>query len=118
MFNVRKMPLGGVILSGHSHSAMLTQEDIKPSLVDEENMPLAQLIARLTQLPAKILGIKAGSLAVGQSADVCIFDPHRHWTVSKDNILSKGRNTPFTGWELASIVTHTLFKGELVYSLD
>ena len=38
---------------------------------------LADALARVTHVPARILGVEAGTLAVGAPADVCVFDPQR-----------------------------------------
>ena len=58
--------------------------------------------------PARILGIPHGTLAPGAAADVCIFDPPRPWRLDADTLHSRGRNTPFLGWEFTGRVTHTL----------
>ena len=47
----------------------------------EERIVLPAVLARLTTIPAAILGLDSGHLAVGQPADVCVFDPHVHWRV-------------------------------------
>ena len=36
--------------------------------------------ARSPRRRRAVLGITAGSLAVGAAADVCVFDPDAHWT--------------------------------------
>ena len=87
-------------------------------LVDDKNFTLSDLISRLTSQPASILGIDAGTLSIGAKADVCIFDPERHWNFTEANMESFGKNTPFVGWELQGCVTHTLSNGNLVYQLD
>ncbi len=87
-------------------------------LVDEGVLPLTEALARLTSRPARILGIEAGSLAIGQPADICIFDPERYWTLSADSLVSHGHNTPFLGWEFKGRVTYTLLDGKLVHVTD
>jgi dihydroorotase len=87
-------------------------------LVDERAIDLATLIHRLTAGPAKILGLPYGTLAVGSTADVCIFDPELIWQLDTSTIQSRGHNTPFMGREFKGRVTHTLLAGDLVYSLD
>lgn len=87
-------------------------------LVDEKLMSMAEAIARVTLFPANILGIKAGTLDKGANADICIFDPERFWQLSKENIFSFGKNSPFLGWDLKGMVTHTFVDGELVYEVD
>ena len=34
--------------------------------------------------PASILGINAGGLAIGDIADVCIFDPDKQWQINSE----------------------------------
>jgi dihydroorotase len=84
-------------------------------LVDEGMLTLADAVALLTQKPADILGVDAGELGVGATADVCVFDPADSWTLTEDSLVSRGRNTPFFGWQLRGRVTHTLVGGRLVF---
>jgi len=85
-------------------------------LVDEGVLGLPEAIARVTCGPADILGVELGRLSRGYSADICIFDPDRHWELNRENMLSAGHNTPFLGWEFRGRVIHTLFEGRLVFS--
>jgi dihydroorotase len=87
-------------------------------LVDEGVLGLAEAIALLTDRPATILGIDAGHLGAGGTADICIFDPNAHWTLNEELMQSRGHNSPFLGWELRGRVTHTFVGGQLVYELD
>lgn len=86
-------------------------------LVDEGIMPLSDAIARITLLPANILGIKAGTLAAKAPADICIFDPKQRWQLNSETMVSFGHNTPFLGWEFKGRVTHTFIDGRLEYQL-
>jgi dihydroorotase len=86
-------------------------------LVDEHVIELDELIQRMTAGPARILGLPFGTLSVGASADVCVFDPDRVWQLNSDTIRSNGHNTPFMGWEMKGRVIHTLLAGKLVHSL-
>lgn len=81
-------------------------------------LSLRDALACVTSRPAEVLGIEAGTLAVGCPADLCIFDPEAYWTVGPELLRSRGKNSPFAGWELKGRVTHTLLGGELVYTLD
>ncbi|MCP4289542.1 MAG: dihydroorotase [Gammaproteobacteria bacterium] len=85
-------------------------------LVDEGVLGLPEAIARVTCGPADILGVELGRLSRGYSADICIFDPDRHWELNQEEMLSAGHNTPFLGWEFRGRVIHTLFEGRLVFS--
>ena len=86
-------------------------------LVDEGILTLNAAIALLSHKPAEILGIDAGQLGVGATADVCIFDPDAWWTLTESHFVSRGRNSPFLGWEFRGRVTHTLVGGEVVFEL-
>jgi len=86
-------------------------------LVDEHVLELGELIHRLTAGPAGILSLPFGTLSVGASADVCIFDPDYTWQLNTDTLLSNGHNTPFMNWEMKGRVIHTLLAGKLVHSL-
>jgi len=85
-------------------------------LVDDGIMTLPDVIARLTYMPARILGIDAGTLSPGSAADICIFDPQQYWTPTAHSIISQGHNTPFMDWELKGLAAYTLLGGNIVYS--
>jgi len=88
-------------------------------LVDEGLLDLADLIERLTAGPARVLGLEGlgiGRLVEGGVADVAILDPDAVWRVDQATLLSAGKNTPFTGWELRGRARHTLVEGRLVHS--
>lgn len=82
---------------------------------NEMKVPLAKALARITSDPARVLGIKAGTLAVGTAADICIFDPQAEVTISRNGLKSQGKNTPFLGYALPGRVKATLIDGKLVY---
>lgn len=84
-------------------------------LVGEKLLTLPQAIALVTQKPADILGLDAGRLGVGATADVCIVDPKARWRLSEEGMVSRGRNTPFFGAELGGRVSHTIVGGRVVY---
>ena len=86
-------------------------------LVKQNALSLNQAIAALTEKPAKILGLKAGSLAVGDNADICIFDPDYAWQVNAQTWKSAGKNTPFWEKTLTGRVIYTLQTGRLIYNL-
>jgi len=84
----------------------------------ESKLPLPQALARITTQPARILGIKAGSLAVGQDADVCIFDAEQYRRVEAATLKSQGKNTPYLGIDLPGKVRYTLLQGEIVHETN
>ena len=86
-------------------------------LVDEGVCSLSQAIASITQGPADIVGLNA-NLAVGEVADVCVFDPEQYWELAADSMVSQGQNSPFLGWEFKGRVTHTLLAGHISFAAD
>lgn len=95
-----------------------TLESLLPltfELVHQNVLTLSEAIDLVTRKPAEILGISAGSLCVGDIADVCIADQNFAWTLSSENMLSSGKNTPLLGDQLTGRVTHTILAGNLVY---
>jgi dihydroorotase len=81
----------------------------------EDNVALPAALARITSEPAKLLGVDAGSLAAGNAADLCVFDPAKFWTVERGALQSQGKNTPFLGMEVPGKVRYTLVGGHVVY---
>lgn len=84
---------------------------------EEAGLPLLTALARITCDPATILGLETGSLAVGRPADICVFDPTEPWQVTPEALRSKGKNTPFMGYEMAGRVHATLVGGRVVYEI-
>jgi dihydroorotase len=81
----------------------------------EDGIALPVALARITTAPAALLGLEAGHLAVGQPADVCVFDPAAYWVVEPKALKSQGKNTPFLGLEVPGRVRWTLVGGQVVY---
>lgn len=84
-------------------------------LADEGVMPLMTAIERVTTGPAAALGLAGGGLAPGAPADLALVDPDAPWWVEPDAFRSRGRNTPFTGWELAGRARCVLVDGVPVF---
>jgi dihydroorotase len=87
-------------------------------LVDENDISLADAIARITCGPARILNIPFGELSVGRTADICIFDPDKVWRLDENSMNSQGKNTPFCGWEMKGQVRYTLRDGQVIYRAE
>jgi dihydroorotase len=76
---------------------------------------LAQAIAKVTRDPARMAGLPAGTLSVGASADVVVFDPDARWLVAPSALASQGKHTPFLGYELTGQVRATVVAGHLAW---
>jgi dihydroorotase len=82
-------------------------------LVEPGDLSLTRAVELLSTGPARLLGT-GGSLKTGARADVVVFDPRATWTVDRDRMLSKSRNTPFHGRELRGRVQHVFSAGRHV----
>lgn len=83
----------------------------------ELTMPLADIVAALSWKPAAIarIGDRHGRpVAVGEPANLTVFDPAATWTVSASSLASKSRNTPFAGRQVRGVVRHTVLNGNPV----
>ena len=86
-----------------------------PVLHRRHGMPLAQVLALLSARPAAVLGLAAGTLAVGSQADVLILAPETEWPFYVNESRSLARNTPFDGWSLPGQVHLTMHAGRIVH---
>lgn len=84
------------------------------NLVNKGVLTMSQLIEKMSYNPSKVLGIAKGTLSVGQSADIVIFDPNAEWVVDKDKLHSKSKNMPYDGFTLYGKPQFVLVGGEII----
>jgi len=86
---------------------------VQKTMVDTGLMNWSQVADRMSITPARIGGYAEHGqpLAVGAIANLVIVNPKQRWTVDRDLVLSRSSNTPYHGYELPGVVTHTFFKG-------
>jgi len=77
-------------------------------------LELGTLVAALSIRPAEIIGERR-SLAIGQAADLVVFDPAGRWRVEASALASASANTPLLGMELPGVVRLTVAEGRLTY---
>ena len=80
-------------------------------LVQPGHLTVAEAIAKMTAIPANILGINRGTLSIGTVGDVTAINPDLVNQVDVTKSRSKSQNTPFGGWELKGWQTITLRNG-------
>lgn len=83
-------------------------------LVDTGVLTLNELLKKMCVNPANILGLNKGSLSVGRPADIVVFDPKEAFTVDVNSFQSKGKNSPYDGYQLNGTVKYTVVNGEIV----
>jgi dihydroorotase len=80
-------------------------------LYHSRRLGLADLIAKFTVAPARLLRLPKGTLSVGAAADVTVFDPDREWVFERGRSASKSANSPFYGWPLRGKAVATIVGG-------
>jgi len=78
---------------------------------------LTDLAHWLAAAPAALAGIadRKGSIAVGQDADLVIWDPDAEWLVDAPRLYHRHPITPYAGRTVRGRVLKTLLRGELVF---
>ena len=84
-------------------------------LVQGGHLTLMQALEKLTDQPARILGIDKGRLKVGADADLTLIDLDREQVIDVRGFKSKSRNSPFQGWRLKGFGVMTIVAGRIVY---
>jgi dihydroorotase len=103
-----KSASGGPLVQ-HSLLAML-------DLYLDNKIELTTIIDKMCHAPAKLFRVdKRGFLQEGYYADVVLVDLDKPQKVTKDNILSKCKWSPFEEHTFKSTITHTFVNGTLVY---
>jgi dihydroorotase len=122
-----------VISSGHAPRAVekkMQELDLAPfgmaslettlalvvtKLIEPGHLDWPTALAKLTINPARILGLKKGTLRPGSDADITLIDPDIRWTVDPERFQSKSSNTPLAGMTLRGRARHVIVGGELKY---
>ncbi len=83
-------------------------------LVSRGEITPSRWVEMISVNPARILGVKGGSLAEGSVADITVIDPEQEWRIDRDKLHSKGKNTPFHGREVKGRATAVIIEGKVV----
>ncbi len=73
-----------------------------------------QLAQKMAGNPAKILGLPERAVKVGTVADLTVIDPQLKQPVRVESFASRGKNSPFNGWELLGWPVLTIVAGKVV----
>lgn len=77
-------------------------------------LSLIGLISKMTQNPAKVLGLKAGEISIGRAADITIINHKAKVEVDVNRFESKSRNSPFSGRQLTGRVAYVFKAGKQI----
>ena len=78
-------------------------------------LSLLETIGKITDVPARLFKLPAGSLEEGAAADLILFDPERGWQVKDTDLASKAKNTPFDMRLVQGLVIRTVIDGRTVF---
>lgn len=84
-------------------------------LVKSGIMTLPQLMKLMSYNPARTLSLQGGEIKEGGVADLAVVDLNASYTIDGGKFLSKGKNTPFNGYEVYGKVCVTMVDGEVKY---
>ncbi len=84
-------------------------------LVKTGIISLEKLINMMSVRPREIFSLGGGKIEVGEVADLALLDLDAKQKVEPERFLTKGRATPFAGWELYGRNILTICEGEVVY---
>ncbi len=84
-------------------------------LVKSGKITLGKLSELMSCNPANVLNLEGGEIKEGAAADITIADLNEKWTVDKNKFVSKGKNTPFDGFEVYGKVLYTIVDGQIKY---
>jgi dihydroorotase len=96
-------------------SGLETMVGLTLMLVHKGLLDPMEWVRKISTNPAAILRVRGGGFQRSGPADVTLIDPKRRWTVSPQNFYSKGKNTPFAGWELRGSVAMTIVEGRIIH---
>lgn len=85
-------------------------------LVEKGILTPQQLVQKMALNPAKILGLPERLIKIGNPAHLTVIDPRLKKRVCVDEFVSKGKNSPFDGWELTGWPVMTIVGGRVVMS--
>ena len=83
-------------------------------LVETGIIPLGKLFSLMCDNPRRIFGF-GGCMAVGEAADLAVFELASSYTIDSSTFFSMGRSTPFEGWTVRGRCVMTFKDGRLVY---
>jgi dihydroorotase len=84
-------------------------------LVKSGVLTLPELMQKMSLNPATTLNLEGGSIKVGGVADLTIVDLNAKYVIDGKKFYSKGKNTPFNGYEVYGKVLYTIVDGQIKY---
>ena len=87
------------------------------TMIESKLMSWSDLVNRMSTRPAEIAGYKnqGKQIAEGVEANFVILDPALTWSVNRNELRSKSKNTPFNMMSLPGVITDVFYAGKQVF---
>ena len=87
------------------------------TMIESKLISWSDLVNRMSTRPAEIAGYKnqGKQIAEGVEANLVILDPALSWTVNRNELRSKSKNTPFNMMSLPGVITDVFYAGKQVF---
>lgn len=99
----------GIIGSEFAFSLVYT------NLVKTGELELKKVIDCMYENPVRIFGLERHDIKEGALAEIAIFDLYEEEEIKEENIISKGKSTPFMGNTVSGICILNMINGKTVY---
>lgn len=86
--------------------------------VEKGIISLKQLVDFLTVKPAAAFNLPYGRLQVGADADLTVINLDAEEVIDPTTFLSKGKNTPFSGWKCKGWSQLTMVSGKIAWEKE
>ncbi|UOQ43114.1 dihydroorotase [Halobacillus salinarum] len=84
-------------------------------LVKQGTATLEELINWMTVRPSELFSLPYGRFEKGAAADLVVIDLETVKTIDRHQLVSKGKNSPFHGWEASGWPVMTIMNGKVIW---
>jgi dihydroorotase len=106
---------GGLIKAAFGMVGLEIAVPLMLSLVEDGVLSPMRMIEAMSTAPAQLFSLPGGSLSPGSIADLTLINPRTSYKIDVDMFKSKGRNTPFDGWNVVGKIAATYVRGKEIY---
>lgn len=86
------------------------------ALVRDGVISETRLVELMSCKPAQLLKVVGGDIKVGQQADITVIDPSKKFVITAEDIVSKGKNSPFLDLNMQGKAVLTILGGRITHN--
>lgn len=106
---------GGLMKAAFGMVGLETAVPLMLLLVEDGVLSPMRMIEAMSTAPAQLFSLPGGSLGPGSIADITLINPRTSYEIDVGLFKSKGRNTPFDGWQVVGKIAATYVRGKEIY---